>query len=172
MSCRLQSFQSHRMSLTGLIFLIRRNGCNFVSDRYNGAARRQVSVVMVTPSVPPQRLPVNLVRSGRKQPQREHCVPGCGWWGCLHNVPKDPLSRNLIKNSSCPAAMVPVQSGFLSFLIFGGIIKRSLAPASYCVISGLPPIYSRIMSSISPDIFIRTKVFRILCTGTLGSLRT
>ncbi len=41
---------------------------------------------MVTPSVPPQRLPVNLVRSGRKQPQREHCVPGCGWWGCLHNA--------------------------------------------------------------------------------------
>src|SRR3546814_14511877 len=41
---------------------------------------------LVTPSVPPQRLPVNLVRSGRKQPQREHCVPGCGWWGCLHNA--------------------------------------------------------------------------------------
>jgi len=42
---------------------------------------------MVTPSVPPQRLPVNLVRAGRQQPQREHCVPGCGWWGCLHNAP-------------------------------------------------------------------------------------
>ncbi len=41
---------------------------------------------MVTPSVPPQRLPVNLVRAGRQQPQREHCVPGCGWWGCLHNA--------------------------------------------------------------------------------------
>ncbi|CAI8946164.1 hypothetical protein EMIT0P258_60093 [Pseudomonas sp. IT-P258] len=40
-----------------------------------------MSVVMVTPSVPPQRLPVNLVRAGRQQPQREHCVPGCGWWG-------------------------------------------------------------------------------------------
>jgi len=63
------------------------NGCNFLPDRYNGAARRQAGVVMVTPSVPPQRLPVNLVRSGRKQPQREHCVPGCGWWGCLHNAP-------------------------------------------------------------------------------------
>jgi len=34
---------------------------------------------MVTLSVPPQRLPVNLVRAGRQQPQREHCVPGCGW---------------------------------------------------------------------------------------------
>jgi len=30
----------------------------------------------------------HLVRSGRKQPQREHCVPGCGWWGCLHNAPR------------------------------------------------------------------------------------
>jgi len=39
---------------------------------------------MVALPVPPQRLPVNLVRSGRKQPQREHCVPGCGWQGCLH----------------------------------------------------------------------------------------
>jgi len=39
---------------------------------------------MVALPVPPQRLPVNLVRSGRKQPQREHRVPGCGWWGCLH----------------------------------------------------------------------------------------
>lgn len=45
---------------------------------------------MVTPSVPPQRLPVNLVRSGRKQPQREHCVPGCGWWGYHLNVLLQP----------------------------------------------------------------------------------
>ena len=58
------------MSLKLLIFLIRANGCNFVSDRYNGAARRQVSVVMVTPSVPPQRSTVNPVRPGREQPQR------------------------------------------------------------------------------------------------------
>ena len=32
----------------------------------------------------PSMLACHLVRSGRKQPQREHCVPGCGWWGCLH----------------------------------------------------------------------------------------
>ncbi len=42
---------------------------------------------MVALSVPPQRLPVNLVRSGRKQPQREHRVPGCGWRGRLHFRP-------------------------------------------------------------------------------------
>jgi len=35
----------------------------------------------------PNMLACHLVRSGRKQPQREHCVPGCGWWGCLHNAP-------------------------------------------------------------------------------------
>jgi len=35
---------------------------------------------------------VNLVRSGRKQPQREHCVPGCGWWGCLHSAHHQSLS--------------------------------------------------------------------------------
>jgi len=73
--------------LTLIEFLSTPSGCNFSLSRYNGAARRQAGVVMVTPSVPPQRLPVNLVRSGRKQPQREHCVPGCGWWGCLHNGP-------------------------------------------------------------------------------------
>lgn len=67
--------------LSPLEIFIRSNGCKLAQDRYNGAARQLVSVVMVTPSVPPQRLPVNLVRAGRQQPQREHCVPGCGWWG-------------------------------------------------------------------------------------------
>ncbi|CAI8958102.1 hypothetical protein EMIT0P176_70092 [Pseudomonas sp. IT-P176] len=31
-----------------------------------------------------------LVRSGRKQPQREHCVPGCGWWGYHLNALLQP----------------------------------------------------------------------------------
>lgn len=59
---------------------------------------------MVTPSVPPQRLPVNLVRAGRQQPQREHCVPGCGWWGCLHNAPScNTLQNPTIKPVICDA---------------------------------------------------------------------
>ena len=79
---------SHKC-LSLIEIFIQTSGCKLAPDRYNGAARQLVSVVMVTPSVPPQRLPVNLVRSGRKQPQREHCVPGCGWWG--HHL-NEPLS--------------------------------------------------------------------------------
>ena len=67
---------------------------------------------MVTPSVPPQRLPVNLVRAGRQQPQREHCVPGCGWWGCLHNAP--------------PCRTPSVHPPLSSFQSSAGILLRSL----------------------------------------------
>ncbi|VVM75579.1 hypothetical protein PS639_02001 [Pseudomonas fluorescens] len=37
---------------------------------------------------------------------------------------------------------------------------------------GSPPTWSRIMSLISPVIFIRSKARRMRCTGALGSLRT
>ena len=56
--------------LTLIEFLSTPSGCNFSLSRYNGAARRQAGVVMVTPSVPPQRSAVNPVRPGREQPQR------------------------------------------------------------------------------------------------------
>lgn len=38
--------------LEPLEIFIRSNGCKLAQDRYNGAARQLVSVVMVTPSVP------------------------------------------------------------------------------------------------------------------------
>ena len=67
---------------------------------------------MVTPSVPPQRLPVNLVRSGRKQPQREHCVPGCGWWGCLHNA--QAFVRKVCQFSTIPIiSLIDIDRCFL-----------------------------------------------------------
>ena len=135
-------------------------GCNFVQDRYNGAVRHMTSRVVVAPSVPPQRLPVNLVRSGRKQPQREHCVPGCGWWGCLHLRRSSSLNRSLsggpqvgrqlqfpyrIQRNSCSVLVCqrvdPIPKLSL-FVVFAGLFagksgRRAVAPTGTALKSGL-----------------------------------
>lgn len=104
----------------------RAGGCNSLSDRYNGAARHMASRVVVAPSVPPQRLPVNLVRPGREQPQREHCVPGCGWWGRLHfrglKVSLTLSATPFTCGSGCIACSVI--ASFLRFLLSIKVSKR------------------------------------------------
>ncbi len=53
-------------------------------------------------SVLPQHQPVDSVRSGRKQPQQETCVPGCSWQGlhqfplCIHSLVKNLKNLKLI----------------------------------------------------------------------------
>ena len=126
----------------------RYRGCNFASDRYNGPARCQASVVMVTPSVPPQRLPVNLVRSGRKQPQREHCVPGCGWWGYHLNAlllplgqsPAHPLCQQRLLN---PAVCCPPSASRSRVSSAVCLPPQNIAAAVCCAFLGARKRHSR-----------------------------
>jgi len=71
--------------------------CQIELARYNSLQGQAETSSMVLLLVLSQHEVVNLVRSGRKQPQRWICVPRCGWWKCLQYLRN--ISHSLFKKT-------------------------------------------------------------------------